>query len=259
MWKKTELNGCVVMVTGATSGIGRAIALGCAREGARLLICGRRRDRLDEVAREARSLGSPGVWAQPLDVRNRPEVQAWWQGVPEEFRQVQVLVNSAGLARGLSNFRDNDADEWDEMIDTNLTGLLSVTRAILPTMVAANRGHIVNIGSLAGVAAYPKGGVYCATKAAVKTLTDGIRQDLVDTAIRVTNIQPGMVETEFSVVRFHGDQDKADGFYKGIVPLTADDIAETVLFALLAPPHVQICELTVTPTHQATGGVVYKA
>jgi NADP-dependent 3-hydroxy acid dehydrogenase YdfG len=258
MWNLTPLQDKNIFVTGATSGIGRAIALACAQRGARLLVCGRRAEALHSLAIELRASGARAVWARPLDVRDRQAVLAWWAELPQEFQPVDILVNNAGLARGMANIRENHLDDWDEMIDTNLKGLLSVTQTVLGGMAARGRGHIVNLGSLAGVAAYPQGAVYCASKAAVKVFSDGLRQDLVDTAIRVTNIQPGMVETEFSQVRFHGDKDKAKAVYSGIEALSAEDIATTVLFALEAPEHVQICELTVTPTHQATGGVVYR-
>ena len=258
MWKLNNLKGTNVLVTGATSGIGRAIALACAAEGASLVVCGRRADALHSLALELKSVGAAAVWARPLDVRSRNAVLEWWAAVPAEFRPLAVLVNNAGLARGFANVRENHSEDWDEMVDTNLKGLLYVTQAALPDLLSRDSGHIVNIGSLAGVAAYPQGAVYCATKAAVKIFTDGLRQDLADTAIRVTNIQPGMVETEFSTVRFNGDADRAKAVYRGIVPLSAEDIAATVMFALQAPPHVQICELTVTPTHQATGGVVHR-
>lgn len=258
MWKQNDLAGRTVLVTGATSGIGRAVALACAAQGARLLVCARREIELRELAGELKTAGAAAVWGAALDVRDRDAVTSWWSEVPTDFRTVAVLVNNAGLARGFSNVRDDEVDDWDEMVDTNLKGLLYVTRTVLPGMIAAGTGQVVNIGSLAGVAAYPKGAVYCATKAAVKVFSDGLRQDLVDTAIRVTNIQPGMVETEFSTVRFHGDAEKAKSVYAGIQPLVAQDIAELVLFAILAPPHVQVCELTVTPTHQATGGVVHR-
>lgn len=258
MWKPTDLRNANVLVTGATGGIGKAIALACARRGARLLVCGRRAEALQPLESELKAAGASAVWAKPLDVRSRGDVSSWWDSVPGEFKPLYALVNNAGLARGFSNVRENELDDWDEMVDTNLKGLLYVTRTVLPGMVAAGTGHVVNIGSLAGLAAYPNGAVYCATKAAVKTFSDGIRQDLVDTAIRVTNLQPGLVETEFSVVRFHGDKDKAKAVYQGIEPLVAADIAETALFALEAPSHVQICDMTITATHQATGGVVYR-
>jgi NADP-dependent 3-hydroxy acid dehydrogenase YdfG len=258
MWKQHELAGRTVLVTGATSGIGRAIALICAAHGAKLLICGRREAELRLLGVELRAGGASDVWTAPLDVRDRDAVASWWGEVPASFRPVEVLVNNAGLARGFSQVQQDEVDDWDEMVDTNLKGLLYVTKTVLPGMIAAQSGHVVNIGSLAGVAAYPKGAVYCATKAAVKVFSDGLRQDLVDTPIRVTNIQPGMVETAFSTVRFRGDEARAKTVYSGIQPLVAEDIANLVLFAIQAPPHVQLCEMTVTPTHQATGGVVYR-
>lgn len=258
MWNKTELKGRNILVTGATGGIGRAIAVACAERGARLLVCGRKAEAMDALAAELSAVGAAAVWARALDVRDRTAVATWWEAVPASFKPLYALVNNAGLARGLENVRANDMDDWDEMVDTNVKGLLYVTRTVLPGMAEAGTGHVVNIGSLAGVAAYPNGAVYCATKAAVKTFSDGLRQDLADTSIRVTNIQPGLVETGFSVVRFHGDADRAKAVYQGIEPLSAEDVAENVLFALEAPAHVQICEMTITATHQATGGVVWR-
>ena len=258
MWKPIELNNRSILVSGATSGIGRAIAVACATRGARLLVCGRRKQELAMLETELLRAGANAVWARPLDVRRPAEIRAWWTAVPPEFKPLYGLVNNAGLARGFNNIRDDSLEDWDDMVDTNVRGLFHLTRTVLPELIVANVGHIINLGSVAGIAAYPKGAVYCATKAAVKVFSDGLRQDLVDTAIRVTNIQPGLVETEFSAVRFNGDLDKAKAVYNGIEPLLAEDIAELVLFSLQAPQHVQICELTVTATHQATGGVIHR-
>ncbi len=254
----TVLKNRNVLVTGAAGGIGRAIALACAARGARVLVCGRRADALEKIAAELKEAGAPAVWTGVLDVRDRGAVAAWWESVPADFKPLYALVNNAGLARGLSNVRENELDDWDEMVDTNVKGLLYMTRTVLPSLIGAGSGHIVNIGSIAGIAAYPNGAVYCASKAAVKTFSDGLRQDLADTTIRVTNIQPGTVETDFSLVRFRGDKQRAEAVYKGIDPLRPEDIADNVLYALEAPAHVQICEITVTATHQATGGVMFK-
>lgn len=254
----TELKDKNIMVTGAAGGIGRAIALACAARGARLLVCGRRADALAKISGELKAAGAPAVRADVLDVRDRKAVAAWWEAVPAEFKPLYALVNNAGLARGLENVRVNDLDDWDEMVDTNVKGLFYATRTVLPSMVETGVGHIVNIGSIAGIAAYPNGAVYCATKSAVKVFGDGLRQDLADTSIRVTNIQPGTVETDFSLVRFHGDAERAKAVYQGIEALQPEDIADTVLYALESPARVQICEITVTATHQATGGVIHK-
>lgn len=174
------------------------------------------------------------------------------------WQQIDVLINNAGLVIGVDKEFEGNLDEWDIVLDTNIKALLSMTRMIVPGMVARGRGHIINIGSIAGDAAYPGGSVYCATKAAVKALSDGLRIDLVDTPLRVTNIKPGMVETNFTVVRYRGDKQRADDFYKGIRPLTGDDIAEVVYYAASAPEHVQIAEVLVMPTHQATGTISYR-
>ena len=192
-------------------------------------------------------------------MRDRSAVEEAIDTLPEEWKKIDILLNNAGGALGLEKLHEGDPSDWDTMIDTNIKGLLYLTRKIVPLMLKYQlKGHVVNIGSIAGIAAYPNGAVYCATKAAVHCLSDGLRMDLVDKPIRVTNIQPGMTETNFSNVRFHGDEKKAAAVYAGIKPLTADDIADIVIYATSAPEHVQICEVTVTPTNQATGGVVYK-
>jgi NADP-dependent 3-hydroxy acid dehydrogenase YdfG len=178
--------------------------------------------------------------------------------LPDEWKAIDILINNAGLAVGVDKEHEGDFDEWDRMIDTNIKSLLSMTRLVVPGMVERGCGHIINIGSIAGDAAYPGGSVYCATKAAVKSLSDGLRIDLVDTPLRVTNIKPGMVETNFSVVRFRGDKERADNVYKGIQPLTGDDIAEVAYFAASAPEHMQVAEILVMPTNQATGTIVSK-
>jgi NADP-dependent 3-hydroxy acid dehydrogenase YdfG len=253
-----RLSGKTVFITGASNGIGKASALAFAREGCRLVLCARNVARLEETAAEARALGAE-TYVFPLDVRDRAAVKRAVAELPDVWSTVDILVNNAGLARGFENFPDNLEDDWEEMVDTNVKGLLYVTKALLTGMIGSGGDcHILNIGSLAGVAAYPKGAVYCATKAAVRTLSDGLRMDLVDKSIRVTNIQPGMVETGFSVTRFHGDRQKAADFYHGIRPLTAEDVADAVVYAASRPPHVQICEITLTPTHQSSSTVVYR-
>ena len=194
----------------------------------------------------------------PFDVCNRDSAAAALNALPQEWKSIDVLVNNAGLAIGVDKEYEGNLDEWDVVIDTNVKALLSMTRLVVPGMIERGRGHIINIGSIAGDAAYPGGSVYCATKAAVKALSDGLRIDLVDTPLRVTNIKPGLVETNFSVVRFRGDKQKADNVYRGIKPLNGDDIAEVVYFAASAPEHMQVAEILVMPTYQATGTIVSK-
>ena len=249
----------VVFISGASSGIGKACAEVFAGAGAHLILCARSIEKVREIASTLESQHKIQVLTCKLDVQDKQAVNAVIDALPEKWRKIDILVNNAGLARGLEKVHQGDTDDWDAMIDTNVKGLLYLTRKIVPFMVENQvNGHVINIGSIAGIAAYPNGAVYCATKAAVKFISDGLRMDLVDKPIRVTNVQPGMVETNFSVTRFHGDQGRANQVYEGIKPLTAQDIANVVFFAASAPPHVQICEVTVTPTNQATGGVLYK-
>ena len=193
-----------------------------------------------------------------LDVRDRTQVMLTLQSLPHEWTTIQVLVNNAGLSRGLDPFQEASLDDWEEMIDTNLKGLLYVTRTLLPGMVARNQGHIVNIGSIAGHQTYPRGNVYCATKAAVRALTEGLKQDLLGTSIRVSTVDPGLVETEFSKVRFHGDDDRARSVYQGLTPLTPEDVAEVVLFCVTRPAHVNLSEILLVPTDQATATMVHR-
>ncbi len=247
----------IAMITGATSGIGEGCARRFARGGYDVIITGRRDGSLDALTEE---LKGQGVRVLPLlfDVRDRESVRKAIDALPAEWREIDVLVNNAGLARGLEPEYEGDFDDWDEMIDTNVKGLLNVTRFVVPGMVERRRGHIVNIGSVAGDAAYAGGNVYCATKSAVKLLSDGLRIDLAATPVRVTNIKPGLVETNFSKTRFHGDEQRAENVYKGIKPLTGDDIADVVFYATEAPAHVQIAEVLVLATHQASGSVVHR-
>lgn len=248
----------LVFITGATSGIGNAIARKFAKEGAVLLLCARNMEKLNAFKVELESTYDAKVYAYELDVRDKNAVDQVFESLPKELKNIDILVNNAGLALGLEKLQEGSLEDFDTMIDTNIKGLLYMTRKIVPIMVENRRGHVINIGSTAGILAYPNGAVYCATKAAVKFISDGLRMDVVDTPIKVTNIQPGMVETNFSVVRFHGNEDKASKVYEGIKALTADDIADVALYAASVPEHVQICEVTITPTNQATGGVVYK-
>lgn len=247
----------IVLITGATSGIGAACAERFAREGWDLVLTGRNTEKLTELAERLRA-GGNRVLPLAFDVRDREAATAAVQGLPEEWKTIDVLVNNAGLALGLEPEYAGDHEDWDTMIDTNVKGLLNMTRLVVPGMVERNRGHVVNIGSVAGDAAYANGAVYCATKAAVKTLTDGLRIDLAATAVRVTNVKPGLVETNFSKVRFHGDEERAARVYEGIEPLTGRDIADVVWYAASAPAHVQIAEVLVLATHQASGSVIHR-
>jgi NADP-dependent 3-hydroxy acid dehydrogenase YdfG len=247
-----------ILITGASSGIGEGCARKFASQGARLILNARSTDKLTNLADELREKYGTECYVMPFDVRDRESAAAALDALPEEWKSIDVLINNAGLAIGTDKEHEGNADEWDVMIDTNIKALLSMTRLIVPGMIEQGRGHIINIGSIAGDAAYPGGSVYCATKAAVKALSDGLRIDLVDTPLRVTNIKPGLVETNFSVVRFRGDKEKADNVYRGIKPLNGDDIAEVVYFAASAPEHMQVAEVLVMPTYQATGTIVSK-
>lgn len=247
----------IAFVTGATSGIGKACAVKFAQGGYNLIITARRADKLSEVEAELKELGAE-VKALVFDVRDAEACEKAVAQLDENWSKIDVLINNAGLALGMEKEYQGNLEDWSTMIDTNIKGLLTMTRLIVPGMVAHNEGHIINIGSVAGDAAYAGGNVYCATKAAVKAITDGLRIDVADTALRVTNIKPGMVETNFSNIRFHGDTERAANVYKGITPLTGDDIADVALYAASAPKHVQIAEVLVLATHQASGSVIYK-
>ena len=252
-----KLTGRTVLVTGASAGIGAACARAFAAEGARLILVGRRAGRLVELAEKLRG-GGADVFLLELDVRDGDAVAAQLGGLPAEWREVDVLVNNAGLGRGLDKLWEGSPADWDEMVDTNVKGLLYVTRAVVPGMVARGRGHVVNIGSVAGHEVYPGGAVYCATKHAVAAITQGLRLDVLGTGIRVSTVDPGMVETEFSVVRFHGDEARAKNVYRGMTALTADDIAETIVWVATRPPHVCIDEIIIKPTDQASATMVHR-
>ena len=246
-----------VFITGATSGIGLGCARKFAQNGDRLILTGRNTGKLSAISSELQAQGTE-VLTLAFDVRDREAAAAAINSLPPEWQDIDVLVNNAGGALGLEPEYEGNFEDWDTMIDANVKGLLTMTRLIVPGMVKRDRGHVVNIGSVAGDAAYANGNVYCATKAAVKALSDGLRIDVAHTRVRVTNIKPGLVETNFSVIRFHGDKEKADNVYKGIQPLTGADIAECVAFAVSAPEHVQIAELLVLATHQASGSVIVR-
>ena len=239
-----------VCITGATSGFGRACAERFADQGWRLILTGRRTDRLEELTRQ---LNAVPVHVVRLDVRNLGEVEAMARNLPEGFRDIDVLVNNAGLALGLEGAHQASLDDWETMIDTNIKGLCYLTRCLLPGMVARNQGHIINLGSIAGTYPYPGGNVYGATKAFVKQFSRNLLTDLIHTKIRVTNIEPGLSESEFSIVRFHGDKAKADAVYKGTEPLRPVDIAEIVHWVTTVPPHVNICTVEVMPVCQSCG------
>lgn len=245
----------VVLITGATSGIGLACARKFAKNGDRVILTGRNEKRLSEIQKELMGEGAE-VLTLVFDVRNREEAKRQLSELPKEWQDIDVLVNNAGLALGLEPEQDGNMDDWDTMIDTNIKGLLTMTRLVVPRMVKRNSGHIINVGSIAGDAAYAGGNVYCATKAAVKAITDGLRIDVAHTSIRVTNLKPGLVETNFSNTRFHGDAVRAAKLYEGIKPLTGDDIADVAVYVANAPEHVQIAEVTILATHQASVSVI---
>ncbi len=245
-----------VLITGASSGIGEGCARKFASQGARLILNARNVQKLEALAAELRERYDAECYVMPFDVCDRKAAADALESLPQEWQSIDILINNAGLAVGVDKEHEGNPDEWDVVIDTNVKALLSMTRLVVPGMVERGCGHIINIGSIAGDAAYPGGSVYCATKAAVKALSDGLRIDLVDTPLRVTNIKPGLVETNFSVVRFRGDQEKADNVYKGIKALSGDDIADVAYFAASSPEHMQIAEVLVMPTYQATGTIV---
>ena len=247
----------IVLITGATSGIGLACAQQFAANGDKLILTGRNTQQLAEISNTLKANGTE-VITLAFDVRNRQQAESSLKQLPKEWQAIDVLINNAGLALGLEPEFEGDFDDWDAMIDTNIKGLLTMTRLIVPGMVERNRGHIINIGSVAGDAAYAGGNVYCATKAAVKALSDGLRIDVANTPIRVTNLKPGLVETNFSNIRFHGDNERASNVYKGIKPLTGTDIADVAVYAANAPEHVQIAEVLILATHQASGSVIVR-
>lgn len=247
----------IVMVTGATSGIGEACAKKFAQGGYNVIITGRRKEKLDALKKELEGMGAE-VLAMQFDVREREAAKKAVEFLKDKWAKIDVLINNAGLALGLDKEYEGDFDDWDTMIDTNIKGLLNMTRFVVPAMVERNEGHIINIGSVAGDAAYANGNVYCATKAAVKTITDGLRIDVAESNVRVTNLKPGLVQTNFSNVRFHGDDARAANVYKGVKPLTGDDIADVAFYAASAPAHVQIAEVLVLATHQANGSVIVR-
>ncbi len=253
-----RLNDKIVLVTGASSGIGAACARVCAKNGAKLILNARRKERLEALSVELKKTYSASSFILPFDVRNLSQVKAAFERLPERWKSIDVLINNAGLARGWDRLYEGDIEDWEEMIDSNIKGLLYVTRLVLPGMVKRGRGHVVNIASLAGIDTYPRGNVYAASKAAVRVLSDGLKQDLLGTPVRVTAISPGLVKTEFSEVRFHGDLERAAQPYRGMTPLTPDDVADTVLYSMTRPPHVNISEIVLMPTDQSGSTLVYR-
>jgi NADP-dependent 3-hydroxy acid dehydrogenase YdfG len=240
------------MITGATSGFGRATAVLFAKNGYNIIITGRRKEKLEELEKELFTYGKIKVLSLNFDVRKREEVATIINNLPEEWKTIDILLNNAGLAVGLDHIDSGNIDDWERMIDTNIKGLLYITRAVAPLMVARGSGHIINLGSIAGKEPYENGNVYCASKAAVDSLSRTMRIDLLKNNIKVTNIAPGLAETEFSLVRFKGDQDKAKVPYNGIDPLTAEDIADAIYYCASLPAHVCINDLVITPTQQAS-------
>ena len=243
-----------VLITGASSGIGEACSRRFAKEGYKLILAARR----DELLRELDGKLKAQTHLLTLDVRDRYAVEEAIKGLPKEWQQIDILLNNAGLSRGLGPIHEGNPEGWDEMIDTNVKGLLYVSRAVLPGMVKRNSGHIINIGSIAGHEVYPKGNVYCASKYAVDAITKGMRIDLNGTKVRVTTVDPGLVRTEFSEVRFYGDKERAEKVYQGYTPLSGDDIADAVFWASTRPTHVQIAEIIILPTDQASAYVLNK-
>ena len=248
----------LVLVTGASSGIGAACAHKFGAEGAKLILNARRNDRLEDLASFLRKEFDTKYLLLPFNVRELKNVKAGLENLPKEWQDIDVLINNAGLSRGLNKLPEGDIEDWEEMIDTNVKGLLYVTRLVLPGMVKRGRGHIVNIASIAGIYSYPGGNVYGATKAAVRILSENLRVDLLGTPIRVSTVSPGLVETEFSQVRYHGDKERAAKTYRGLTPLSAEDIAEVVSFCVTRPSHVNVNEVTLMPVDQATSTLVHR-
>src|SRR3989338_2752555 len=257
-FRMNPLNNKIALITGASSGIGKACAAAFAAAGARVILSARRKNRLLELSADLKAKHGAETFIIELDVRDNKAVTLAFNRLPDEWQSIDVLVNNAGLSRGLDKLHEGSIEDWDEMIDTNVKGLLYVSRVVVPGMVARKSGTIVNIGSIAGHEVYPKGNVYCATKHAVDALTKGLRLDLVDTPIRVCTVDPGLVQTEFSEVRFRGDTERAKVTYKGYKPLQPEDIADAVMYCASAPPHVQIAEVLILPTAQSSTTLVHK-
>lgn len=252
------LNNSIVFVTGASSGIGASCAREFARAGAKLLLAARRFEKLQELAKQLQAEFGCATHVMPLDVCDRSGVESALSSLPEDWKAIDVLVNNAGLSRGLDKLQEAEFQDWEEMIDTNIKGLLYVTRLVVPGMLDRNAGHVINIGSTAGHEAYPGGSVYCATKFAVKAITQALKKDLHGSPIRVSSVDPGLVETNFSNIRFRGDTDRATNTYDNMTPLTPDDVAEIVVFCASRPAHVNIADVIVMPTDQSAATMVYR-
>jgi 3-hydroxy acid dehydrogenase/malonic semialdehyde reductase len=253
-----SLQGKIVLITGASSGIGRSTAIAFAREGARLLVCARRLEPLEELGPTLATVGAPAVHGFQLDVQKRADVEAAIARLPADWRDIDVLVNNAGLSRGLAKVYEDDPQNWEEMIDTNIKGLLYVTRCIVPGMVARGRGHVINLGSTAAYITYANGAVYCASKAAEKSISEGLKIDLMGTPVRVTSVDAGMVETNFSNIRFRGDEEKAAKVYQNITPLQPEDVADAIVWAASRPAHVNIHTVVMTTIDQANSVVFHR-
>ncbi|MBD2440864.1 SDR family oxidoreductase [Nostoc sp. FACHB-110] len=253
-----SLQNQIILITGASSGIGTACAKVFAGAGAKLILAARRLERLQQLADDLHKEFGTATHLLQLDVRDRPAVEYSIANLPPDWSNIDILINNAGLSRGLDKLHEGDFQDWEEMIDTNIKGLLYLTRYVVPGMVSRGRGHVVNIGSIAGHQTYPGGNVYCATKAAVKAISEGLKQDLLGTPVRVSSVDPGMVETEFSEVRFHGDGERAKRVYQGVTPLTPDDIADVILFCTTRSPHVNINEVILMPVDQASATLVHR-
>ncbi len=247
-----------ILITGATSGIGRSCAIAFAKNNDRIIINGRRENLLEALQMEIVQLFKTEVHILPFDVRQKENVFDAIHNLPAEWKNIDVLINNAGLALGKEHFDEAHLHDWETMIETNITGLLYVSKAVVPIMVKNNAGHIINIGSIAGEQVYENGNIYCATKTAVQAISEGMRIDLLEHNIKVTNIKPGAVDTEFSIVRFKGDEEKAAATYNGFEPLTGDDIANVIVYCTSLPAHVCINDLTITPTAQANGIYIHK-
>jgi NADP-dependent 3-hydroxy acid dehydrogenase YdfG len=254
-----NIKGKIVFITGASSGIGMESAKAFAKEGCRLILTARRLDRIQSLAINLqKEFGTESICLR-LDVRKKEDVVSLFDKLPEEWKKIDILLNNAGMGKGLSPLHESDSNGWDEMIDTNVKGLLFVTKSVSNLMIKNGGGHIINVGSVAGREVYPNGNVYCATKFAVNALTKAMRIELYDKNIRVTTVDPGMVETEFSIVRFDGDEERAKNVYKGMTPLSPADIADTIVFCATRPPHVNISEVVIYPSDQANTTTVKRS
>ncbi|MFH1196272.1 MAG: SDR family oxidoreductase [bacterium] len=253
-----SLKNKIVFITGASSGIGKSCALAFAEQGANLILSARRINLINMISDELREKFPIKVFSSKLDVREKNSVHSMIASLPEEWKNIDILINNAGLARGLAKLYEDNVEGWEEMIDTNIKGLLYVTKEVVAGMIERKSGHIINIGSLAGHEAYPKGSVYCSTKFAVNAITKSLRMDLIDKNIRVSTVDPGMVETDFSNIRFYGDEERAKQVYRGVKPLSADDIADAVMYCATRPPHVNINEMVIMPNVQANAFITYR-